>query len=754
MTGLFVLALLTACSRDPNVRKQKYAESGDRYFAAGKYKEAAIQYRNAVQIDPRFGDAHYKLAQCYLKEGNLTGAYQELMRTVDLQPTDLKARIDLGNLLLGARDPQAFKRAQDQATAVLQQDPNNAAGHILMANSDAMLQDVGESLKEMQTAIELAPADSRSYINLAMLELNAKQAEAAEQNFQKAIQLDPKSLTARLALGNFYASQRRFADAEQQFSSAVQMEPKGPVAYAALAKLYLIENQRPKAEQILQQAKQAMPDSPEGYRMLGDFYFSIGDSQDAINEYSTLTAQHPKDLRVRKNYIQLLILAMRLPEAEKLNDALLKENPKDVDGLIYKGQLLSAQGKPNDATQPLEIALKSAPENPMAHYTLAIAMMQLGNTERAQSELQEAVKINPGMVQAQKTLAQLALRKKDFDRARQSAEALMKIEPRSADGYLLRAEALLGKGDSLAADLALQQTIQMAPNDARGYASLANLRAAEKKYPEAEKYFQLALSKDPRSAQALTGLVKLRLLDKQPGKAMALVQEQIAKVPDDSAFYQLLGQLQASEKDLTAAKQSLEKATQVDPNNSDAVLQLAQIQVVTGAAEQGIATYQQAIQKNPRDVRAYLLLGMLQESQGNWQAAQPNYQKVLDIQSDNPLAANNLAYSMLDHGGNVDVALSLAQTARRGLPDSASTEDTLAWAYIQKENYQQAADMLEDALKKTPQDQAIEYHLGVAYQKLNDSGRAKLHLQHALQLNPTSSLADTIRKALTDNALG
>jgi tetratricopeptide (TPR) repeat protein len=46
--------------------------------------------------------------------------------------------------------------------------------------------------------------------------------------------------------------------------------------------------------------------------------------------------------------------------------------------------------------------------------------------------------------------------------------------------------------------------------------------------------------------------------------------------------------------------------------------------------------------------------------------------------------------------------------------------------------------MLEDASKKAPQDQAIEYHLGVAYEKLNESGRAKLLLQHALELNPES----------------
>ncbi|PYX23189.1 MAG: hypothetical protein DMG87_06265, partial [Acidobacteria bacterium] len=85
-----ILALMaivfSGCSRDPNVRKQKYFESGQRYFEKGKYREAAIQYSNAVQVDPRFTDAHYKLAQTYLKLQEWTRAYQELSRTIELQP--------------------------------------------------------------------------------------------------------------------------------------------------------------------------------------------------------------------------------------------------------------------------------------------------------------------------------------------------------------------------------------------------------------------------------------------------------------------------------------------------------------------------------------------------------------------------------------------------------------------------------------------------------------------------------------------
>jgi Tfp pilus assembly protein PilF len=60
--GLFA-AFLTGCSRDPNVRKQKYFESGQRFFAKGQYHEAVIQFRNATEVDSNFADAHYQLAQ-------------------------------------------------------------------------------------------------------------------------------------------------------------------------------------------------------------------------------------------------------------------------------------------------------------------------------------------------------------------------------------------------------------------------------------------------------------------------------------------------------------------------------------------------------------------------------------------------------------------------------------------------------------------------------------------------------------------
>src|SRR5271155_1696899 len=98
LTGL----LLPGCHRNPQVAKQKYFDKGTQYFQQGKYNEAAIEFQNALQIDPDFADAHYQLAQCYLKRGSLRQAYPELARTVELAPNNLKAQLDLAGILLAA----------------------------------------------------------------------------------------------------------------------------------------------------------------------------------------------------------------------------------------------------------------------------------------------------------------------------------------------------------------------------------------------------------------------------------------------------------------------------------------------------------------------------------------------------------------------------------------------------------------------------------------------------------------------------
>src|SRR5664279_413548 len=80
-----VLALVS-CSRDPNVAKRRYLESGNKYFEKGKFKEARIMYLNAKAKDQRWGPVYYKLGLTALKLGSGAEAVNAFRRAVELLP--------------------------------------------------------------------------------------------------------------------------------------------------------------------------------------------------------------------------------------------------------------------------------------------------------------------------------------------------------------------------------------------------------------------------------------------------------------------------------------------------------------------------------------------------------------------------------------------------------------------------------------------------------------------------------------------
>jgi Flp pilus assembly protein TadD len=213
-------------------------------------------------------------------------------------------------------------------------------------------------------------------------------------------------------------------------------------------------------------------------------------------------------------------------------------------------------------------------------------------------------------------------------------------------------------------------------------------------------------------------------------------------------MYDLLAELQMATGDAKSALVSAEKAMQINPADSTAVVDYTRAEVSSGDPAKAVAKWQQWTKDHPTDVRGFTLLGALQESQGDRAGAMDSYKKALAIQPEQPIAANNLAFLMVEAGQNLDVALSLAQIARRGMPNSPSTADTLAWIYYQKGNFGSARDLLEDATKIAPNDAAIHYHLGMTYAKLSDSTNAVTHLKKAAALAPNTQTAKDADKEL------
>jgi len=196
-----VVAVLLAACTDPEVKKQQYFQSGNGYFDKKMYGEAIVEYRNAVALDAKFGEARKKLAEALALSGQASAAYGEYVRAADLLPNDIDAQIDAGTLLLGAGKSQdALQRAE----AALKINPNSVEALVLRGTALSGLTSNDEALKSIEGAIQLDPQRGRTYSSLALIQLAQGDKEQAEAAFRRAAELSPKDVQVHMALGNFY----------------------------------------------------------------------------------------------------------------------------------------------------------------------------------------------------------------------------------------------------------------------------------------------------------------------------------------------------------------------------------------------------------------------------------------------------------------------------------------------------------------------------------------------------------------------
>jgi Tfp pilus assembly protein PilF len=130
IAGLLCVALtLTSCARDPQRAKAKYFAAGQNYMKKGRYGDAAIEFRNALRLDPNFADAYYQLAQASLARHDWNAAFSSLEKTIQLDPNRVEARLDRGRLYLGARQ---FDKAEEEANAILKLDSKDVGAYELL----------------------------------------------------------------------------------------------------------------------------------------------------------------------------------------------------------------------------------------------------------------------------------------------------------------------------------------------------------------------------------------------------------------------------------------------------------------------------------------------------------------------------------------------------------------------------------------------------------------------------------------------
>jgi tetratricopeptide (TPR) repeat protein len=124
---------------------------------------------------------------------------------------------------------------------------------------------------------------------------------------------------------------------------------------------------------------------------------------------------------------------------------------------------------------------------------------------------------------------------------------------------------------------------------------------------------------------------------------------------------------------------------------------------------------------------------LLLESLGKKKEAIEAYNRVLGIDSENALALNNLAYLGAESGTNLDQAMTLAERAKKRVPDSPDISDTLGFVYYQKNLNAEALQIFKQVVQDKPENPTFRFHLAMALLKQGDRQGAKDEAEKAMK---------------------
>ena len=769
----FLLGLVS-CSRDPAVVKKRYFESGNKYFEKARYREASIQYRNALKQDQKYGPAHYKMGLTNLKMQDIAGAVQSFRRAKDTLPPDSPDRVDtivkLAEIYLQvARGEKTYMDDVEGFTKeLLKRDPNSFDAHRLVgdlnysratvAYRDKHIEEGAQLLQaatdEYRKADQIKPGQQGVSMQLARAYTVRGQFADAEQLYRKVIDKDKTYQYAYTELYRMFLLQQKPDEGEKVLKAAYQNNPKQYGFLTILAMHYYGQRRRDDMVSVLQQIKGHSKEFEQAYLTVGDFYLRMGDGDSAIREYKEGITRDPKKKSTyQKRVIEVLMRQGKRMEAAEVNGQILKDDPADNDARGLAATFLLDKGDVAKALAELQAVVTRAPDNPVSRYNLGRAHAARSEWEQARQQFTKAIELRPDYVMARLALAQLQVTRGEFEAALKTAEQILAIDRGNVNARLVESAALMGQKKFSDSRAMLDAMLKAYPGSPDVLFQLGVVNLAENKFKEAEDAFRRAYQLNPANSRGLMGLVETSMAQNKTDEALKILQTESDKAPNRVDLLLAMGNTAVRAGKYDMAVQTFQKVLAgLDKNSKaqgDLYLRIGETYRRKGDLNSAVQSLQKARETLPDNIVVLSTLALVLDGAGRRPEAKQVYEATLKLDPNNAVALNNLAFLLAESNGDLDDALTKAQRAKQLLPNLYEISDTLGWIYLKKNLADQAIDVFKDLVVKQPNHSTYHYHLGMAYAQKGDKGKAVEQLKEALKYNPAKEEKDKIQQLIT-----
>jgi len=720
-----VFAVLLAIAMTGCVRSAaSYVTKGNKYFDQGKYDDALLQYRNAINKDPRYAEAYYRMALVELRQIHFQTAYGLLKRTTELNPGFRQAAIQFGDLGWFIYRQQShppteiYSDLSQLSQRLLASNPKDFDGLRFKAFIAIADKRPDDALGLLKTADSMRPFDSDVVMPMAQVSIEKGNLAEGERLLRQMIDKQPSYGAAYETLHNLYMRENRVPEAEAVLRLRVEKNPTLTLATIQLADHYANQNNTAAMNATLQRLRDARA-SMSGARMgLGEFYTAHKYYDQALQQFQQAIQEDPgNEIAYRKKMVTVLISQGKRDQAESNLDEILKRVPTDPDALRVKASfdlMARQQGRISDAVNIYKGLTAQRPNDGDLRFYYARALFASGDTRAARSELSAAIQRNPTSITPKLALAALSLNEGQYtDALRLSTDVLDQI-PRNETARLLRAGAEAGLGQRQSAHADLATVLRDHPGDEDAELQLGLLDIAEKRYADATAIFTKYYRSGQTDLRPLEGLIRGDLSQRKFDPALSLLDEEVKKSPKSSALRLMFAEsaIRAGKLDVAEAQY---QALAAQGQDSGAVeLEWGKLMQAKANAQGAVEHFRKAESLDPKNAIPAALLGSQLEAMGRKAEAIASYRDALKTDPNNAYALNNLAFALAESGQDLDNALQMALSAQKLAKDDSVVADTLGWVYLKKGLTGSALQVFQNNVKKEPKNPTFRCHLAAA----------------------------------------
>lgn len=804
---LLALALFVGACTSRQQRVAEFAARADHHLADGDPPAALIELRNALKLAPVDPAINLRVAQVYDRMGNAADALFFYSEAARLDPSNDEALLEQAKLLLFT-DP---KRARELIDSVLARNPASARAHVRASELALVQSDTFTGLREAETAVQLAPNDPYSSLQLGVV----RRAQIREHELHHE---PPDDALFKAALAAFDQMLSQAKDGDSLLVERAWLERSATLASwpghtveasksyrdastallelptQATDKLFVLgrttsfaqgTGDRDLERWALDRTLELKPDSYAAWNQLADLDDKEGKA--GTETLARLIAQRPDDAEAHALYARRLASEERVPDAiahleeasKHLKDPspalralaeiqlrvgnlpaardlvarLQREYSGNLQTDIISAELAAADGRLDEAATTLRSVTGQDEQNVPALLLLADVDMRRHRATDATAAMRKAIGVHgePAPLAWLRELGRMELATGDWNAAANTYRTIFRRAGVLQPVDLARlARALYELGLTEPARRQLEIALEQ-PEPTLAAIVVFNRFEAKRDPERARALLESAITRFPRSEWPLAQLVRLELSQGHPDVALARIDKELAAKPGSPSLRLVRANALVAIGRTSDALADAQRAVDLDPDQPGAIDLLARLLRSDGRTDDAIRVL------DAREASGHLgpgettLLARLLLERGDDARATALLEKVL-AQRDAPGAKNDLAYLLAKDSGDLRRALDLAREARAAKPDVPEFADTLGTILLRLGQPEAAIDQLHEAVDLADEGSAVrasaEYHLGLAFKAAGREADAKSAFERALAAAVKFPEADDTRREL------